>query len=139
MAALLLAVTAAPASALSGSAPRVGSPYVDQRDHSCVPKRGGGCLIGAVVKYWHKKGAVQRSVGWVYASRAATAGAARWLYKAPGRGWKVGGGWKEAANRGSFVEAHWGRGGHTGRKVPRGTQVCVEFKGLTKKACIKMK
>ncbi|MFJ8255631.1 hypothetical protein [Streptomyces sp. NPDC094466] len=32
-----------------------------------------------------------------------------------------------------------GRDGHTGPKYPSGTQVCVQFKGLSTKACVTLK
>ncbi|MDQ0847687.1 hypothetical protein QFZ68_007450 [Streptomyces sp. V1I6] len=92
-----------------------------------------------MVKYWYKKGDKSRGVGWVYASRGGVnAGSARWLYKKPGGAWKVGAGWKKAKNEGSFVQTHWGRGGHSGPMFPRGTQICTQYKGLSTKACVKL-
>nr|PPQ62023.1 hypothetical protein C5F59_39285 [Streptomyces sp. QL37] len=35
---------------------------------------------------------------------------------------------------GTFVETSWGRDGHTGPVYPRGTRICVQFKGLSTKA-----
>nr|WP_237302804.1 hypothetical protein [Streptomyces sp. S063] len=59
--------------------------------------------------------------------------------KKPGGTWKTGGGWKRANRVGSHVETSWGRDGHTGPKYPRNTRTCVEFRGLTTKACVTLK
>ncbi|QBR04527.1 hypothetical protein D7Y56_00250 (plasmid) [Streptomyces sp. S501] len=40
---------------------------------------------------------------------------------------------------GTFVETSWGRDGHTGPVYPRGTRICVQFKGLSTKACVTLK
>ncbi|GGS25314.1 hypothetical protein GCM10010284_67790 [Streptomyces rubiginosohelvolus] len=40
---------------------------------------------------------------------------------------------------GSFVETSWGRDGHTDPKYPKNPKVCVEFRGLTAKACVNLK
>ncbi|MDQ0693581.1 hypothetical protein [Streptomyces sp. W4I9-2] len=70
----------------------------------------------------------------MYASREGVrSGTARWLVKRPG------GTWKRAKRIGSFVETSWGRDGHTGPKYPRNTKVCVQFKGLSTKACVTLK
>lgn len=71
-----------PATSTAAMAAPTAPAYVDQRVSACVPQRGGGCRVGAVVRYWYKKGAESRGVGWVYASRGSVnAGSARWLYK----------------------------------------------------------
>ncbi|WP_277627701.1 hypothetical protein [Streptomyces sp. ZL-24] len=40
---------------------------------------------------------------------------------------------------GSFVEATWGKDGHTGPKYPKGSRICVEYRGLAAKACATLK
>lgn len=78
--------------------------------------------------------------GWVCASReGARSGTARWLVKAPGGTWKIGGKWKRAARVGSHVEKSWGRDGHTGPKHPHGTKLRVQLRGLATKACVTLK
>ncbi|MFF9639793.1 hypothetical protein ACF1D2_35090 [Streptomyces bacillaris] len=136
LAAVLVPVAAAPAVSAVPAASR----YVDTRVRGCAGK-GPGCRPGVVVHHWHRHGASSRGVGWVYASREGVrSGTARWLVKTPGGSWKVGGGWKRAVSTGgSFVEATWGRDGHTGPKYPRGTRICAEFKGLSTKACVTLK
>lgn len=53
---------------------------------------------------------------------------------------KAGSGWKRAGRvGGTFVETSWGRDGHTGPVYPRGTRLCVQFKGLSTKACVTLK
>ncbi|MGW4180420.1 hypothetical protein [Streptomyces rubiginosohelvolus] len=135
-----LAVVLVPVAAPSASAePLAARAYVDTRARDCAGS-GSGCRPGIVVHHWHRRGAQARGVGWVYASREGVrSGTARWLVKAPGAAWKTGGGWKAATRTGSFVEASWGRDGHTGPKYPRGSKVCVEFRGLTTKACVTLK
>jgi hypothetical protein len=134
-AAVLLSGVGTPTAAAGG--------YVDKRVRACLPAAGGGCTVGAVVEYWHKPGSNSRGVGWVYASRAPVRqGAtyrARWTYRTPGHSTQVGGGWKRATVRGDFAETHWGRGGHTGRTLPRNTVICVEFKGMRNHACVTLK
>ncbi|MEV5259907.1 hypothetical protein AB0L02_17855 [Streptomyces anulatus] len=53
--------------------------------------------------------------------------------------WKTGGGWKAAVRKSVFVESSWGRDGHTGPKYPKSTKVCIQFKGLSTKACVTLK
>ncbi|MFJ1838943.1 hypothetical protein ACIOJ9_34400 [Streptomyces sp. NPDC088175] len=137
LAVVLVPVAAAPAVS-AASADAVGA-YVDTRVRDCAGS-GSGCRPGVVVFHWHKRGAKSRGVGWVYASREGVrSGTARWMVKKPGGTWKVGGGWKRARRVDSFVETSWGRDGHTGPKYPRGTQVCVQFRGLSTKACVTLK
>ncbi|WP_329151214.1 hypothetical protein OG275_38260 (plasmid) [Streptomyces niveus] len=113
--------------------------YVDKRVNACAGS-GGSCPIGVVVKYWYKQGSASRGVGWVYASRnGVRSGALRWHVKTPGGSWKVGAGWKRAVSRGGFVEASWGKDGHTGPKYPRNTRICSEYRGLATKACVTLK
>lgn len=80
-------------------------------------------------------------MGWVYASREGVrADTARWLFKKPGDTWKTGGVWKRAGRvGGTFAETSWGRDGHTGPVYPRGTRICVQFKGLPTMACVSLK
>lgn len=136
LAAILAPVATAPAS----SAPTTARPYIDKRVRDCAGK-GPGCRPGAVAHYWYKRGSTARGVGWVYASREGVrSGTARWLIKKPGGTWKTGGGWKRAAGvGGTFAETSWGRDGHTGPVYPRGTRICIEFKGLSTKACVTLK
>ncbi|MEV3993617.1 hypothetical protein AB0J57_32445 [Streptomyces sp. NPDC049837] len=134
--ALTIALTAAAA-----ATPAAGATYVDKRANMCVAKAGGGCGTGIVVKYWYPAGAAsQRGVGWVYASKSPvnkkTTYRARWTYKAPGKPVKAASGWKRAVSKGDFVETHWGRDGHTGPQVPKGTKVCIQFKGHRPQACV---
>ncbi|MEV2262783.1 hypothetical protein AB0J13_29460 [Streptomyces anulatus] len=137
LAAVLAPVAAAPAATSAPTAVR--APYVDKRVNHCAPPHPG-CRPGAVAHYWYKRGSSARGVGWVYASREGVrSGTARWLVKRPGGAWKTGGKWKAAKRIGSFVETSWGRDGHTGPKYPRGTKVCVQFKGLSTKACVTLK
>ncbi|MFE7451469.1 hypothetical protein [Streptomyces griseus] len=137
LAAVLAPVAAAPAATSAPTAVR--APYVDTRARDCAGE-GSGCRPGAVVHHWHKRGSSARGVGWVYASREGVrSGTARWLVKQPGGTWKTGGGWKRAHRVGSHVETSWGRDGRTGPKYPRGTKVCVQFKGLSTKACMTLK
>ncbi|WP_257138745.1 hypothetical protein [Streptomyces sp. rh34] len=136
LAAVLAPVAAAPAATSATTAVRT---YVDTRVRDCAGE-GSGCRPGAVVHHWHKRGSSARGVGWVYASREGVrSGTARWLVKKPGGTWKTGGGWKRASRVGSFVETSWGRDGHTGPKYPSGTKLCVQFKGLSTKACVTLK
>ncbi|MEU4924605.1 hypothetical protein AB0G29_35290 [Streptomyces parvus] len=114
--------------------------YVDTRVNACAGS--SGCRPGIVVHHWHKRGSASRGVGWVYASRDGRGdGIARWLVKKPSGAWKTGGKWKRAGRvgGGDFVETSWGRDGHTGPIYPRGTRVCVQFQGLTAKACVTLK
>ncbi|MFE7057170.1 hypothetical protein ACFVAO_18380 [Streptomyces californicus] len=135
LAAVLVPVAAAPAVSAAPAAAR----YVDTRVRDCAGS-GSGCRPGVVVHHWHKRGSTARGVGWVYASREGVrTGTARWLVKKPGGAWKTGGGWKRAARVGSFVETAWGRDGHTGPTYPRGSRICVEFRGLETKACVTLK
>ncbi|MEH0564421.1 hypothetical protein QBA37_35205 [Streptomyces silvae] len=137
LAAVLAPLTAAPAV----SAPTAARAYVDKRVRDCAGKRPG-CRPGAVAHYWYKRGSSARGVGWVYASReGARSGTACWLVKKPGGIWKAASGWKRAARptNGTFVQTSWGRDGHTGLVYPRGTQVCVQFKGLSTKGCVSLK
>ncbi|MFJ8870567.1 hypothetical protein ACIRD6_33045 [Streptomyces sp. NPDC102473] len=136
LATLLAPVAAAPAV----SAPAAARAYVDKRVRACAGA-GSGCRPGAVAHYWYKRGSTARGVGWVYASREGVlSGTARWLVKKPGGTWKTGGTWKRAGRvGGTFVETSWGRDGHTGPVYPRGTRICVQFKGLSTKACITLK
>ncbi|MEE1775563.1 hypothetical protein AB0D58_29045 [Streptomyces sp. NPDC048210] len=133
LAAALVPVAAAPASSAPGA-------YVDERVRDC-PGKGPGCRPGAVAHYWYKRGSTARGVGGVYASREGVrSGTARWLVKKPGGTWKTGGAWKRAGRvGGTFVETSWGRDGHTGPVYPRGTGICVQFKGLSTKACVTLK
>ncbi|MEU3433137.1 hypothetical protein [Streptomyces sp. NPDC006863] len=134
-----LAVALLPVAAAAAPAAPTARAYVDTRVRDCAGS-GSGCRPGVVVHHWHRSGAQARGVGWVYASRQGVrSGTARWLVKAPGAAWKIGGGWKRATRTGSFVEASWGRDGHTGPKYPRGTKLCVEFRGLSTKACVTLK
>ncbi|MFI0005771.1 hypothetical protein ACH4NR_37045 [Streptomyces globisporus] len=136
LAAALVPVSVAPAVSAEPAAVRA---YVDTRANDCAGS-GSGCRPGIVVHHWHRRGAQARGVGWVYASREGVrSGTARWLVKKPGDTWKTGGGWKRANRVGTFVETSWGRDGHTGPKYPRGSKLCVEFRGLTTKACITLK
>ncbi|WP_406466368.1 hypothetical protein OHB07_39015 (plasmid) [Streptomyces sp. NBC_00111] len=136
LAAVLVSLAAAPVV----SAPTAARAYVDKRVNGCAGK-GPGCRPGAVAHYWYKRGSSARGVGWVYASREGVrSGTARWLVKKPGGAWKTGGGWKRAGRvGGTFVETSWGRDGHTGPEYPRGTRICVQFKGLSAKACVTLK
>lgn len=136
LAAMLVPVAAVPAASAEPTAARA---YVDTRANDCAGP-GSGCRPGVVVHHWHRRGADSRGVGWVYASREGVrSGTARWLVKKPGGTWKTGGGWKRANRVGSFVETSWGRDGHTGPKHPRNSRICVEFRGLTTKACVTLK
>ncbi|MCR8945154.1 hypothetical protein NW249_23845 [Streptomyces sp. OUCMDZ-4982] len=135
LAVVLVPVAAAPAVWAVPAAAR----YVDTRARGCAGQ-GPGCRPGVVVHHWHKHGASSRGVGWVYASREGVrSGTARWLVKTPGSSWKAATKWKRAVRKGSFVEAAWGRDGHTGPKYPKDTRVCAEFKGLSTKACVTLK
>ncbi|MGW5802786.1 hypothetical protein ACWFQ7_33460 [Streptomyces bacillaris] len=136
LAAVLVPVATAPAV----SAVPAAAGYVDTRVRGCAGK-SPGCRPGVVVHHWHKHGASSRGVGWVYASREGVrSGTARWLVKTPGGSWKVGGGWKRAVSTGgNFVEATWGKDGHTGPKYPKGSRICVEYRGLAAKACVTLK
>ncbi|WP_432105942.1 hypothetical protein [Streptomyces sp. bgisy091] len=135
--AVALLVPVAAASAVS--APAAARAYVDKRVRDC-PGQGPGCRPGAVTHYWYNHGSSARGVGWVYASREGVrSGTARWLVKKPGGTWKAGSGWKRATRVSTFVETSWGRDGHTGPVYPRGTRICVEFKGLSTKACVTLK
>ncbi|MEU2489604.1 hypothetical protein ACN6K8_001544 [[Kitasatospora] papulosa] len=138
--AALAAVLVPLAAASAVSAPTAAQAYVDKQVRDCAGK-ASGCRPGAVAHYWYKRGSSARGVGWVYASReGARTGTARWLFKRPGDTWKTGGGWKRAGRvGGTFVETSWGRGGHTGLVYPRGTRICVQFKGLPTKACVSLK
>ncbi|MFF5894116.1 hypothetical protein ACFY72_35905 [Streptomyces globisporus] len=136
LAAVLVPVAVAPA---VSAEPTTARAYVDTRANDCAGS-GSGCRPGIVVHHWHRRGAQARGVGWVYASREGVrSGTARWLVKTPGGTWKTGGSWKRANRVGSFVETSWGRDGHTGPKYPRNTRLCVEFRGLTTKACVTLK
>ncbi|MER5556785.1 hypothetical protein ABT001_34925 [Streptomyces sp. NPDC002793] len=134
--AVLVPLATAPAS----SAPMAARAYVDKRVRACAGE-GSGCRPGAVAHYWYKRGSTARGVGWVYASREGVrSGTARWHVKKPGGTWKAASGWKRAARvGGNFVETSWGRDGHTGPVYPRGTRICVQFKGLSTKACVTLK
>ncbi|MEV7659902.1 hypothetical protein AB0O39_37805 [Streptomyces anulatus] len=137
LSAVLAPVAAAPAATSAPAAVR--APYVDTRVRDCAGE-GSGCRPGAVVHHWHKRGSSSRGVGWVYASREGVrSGTARWLVKKPGGTWKTGGGWKRAKRINNFVEVHWGKDGHTGPKYPKNSRICIEFKGLSKKACVTLK
>src|SRR4051812_10968262 len=96
--AALVPVTGSAASA-SAAVPAVSGIYLDQRARKCHVLPEGGCRIGVVVEYWYKKGSTQRGASWVYASRGKVSKhqsySARWLYRAPGRPWEIGGGWKK--------------------------------------------
>ncbi|GGZ29440.1 hypothetical protein GCM10010327_69660 [Streptomyces nitrosporeus] len=134
--AVVLAPVAAPAAA---SAPMAARDYVDARVRDCGGS-GSGCRPGVVVHHWHKRGSSARGVGWVYASRdGARSGTARWLVKTPGGSWKVGGGWKSAKRVGDFIEATWGKDGHSGPKYPKNSRICVQFRGLAERACVTLK
>ncbi|MER5202503.1 hypothetical protein [Streptomyces sp. NPDC002825] len=141
-------LTAVVTAALMATVPAAtASPSVDARARNCVPNPGGGCKRSVVVEYWHEQGASQRGIGWVYASKKpARRGAvyyARWTYKAPGKAWKNGAGWKKAnvtqGSNGSFAAVWWGRGGHTGPLVPKGTQVCTRYKDERTSTCLTLK
>lgn len=138
--AALAAVLAPLAAAPAASAHPEARAYVNKRVRDCAGK-GPGCRPGAVAHYWYKRGSSARGVGWVFASREGVrAGTARWLFKKPGDTWKTGGAWKRAGRvGGTFVETSWGRDGHTGPVYPRGTRICVQFKGLPTKACVSLK
>jgi hypothetical protein len=143
--ALVAALVPVTGSAASAAVPAAASVYLDQQARKCHVLPEGGCRIGVLVEYWYKKGSSQRGVGWVYASRGKVSkhqsDSARWLYRAPGRSWKVGGGWKKlrTPDRTNFAQAWWGAGGHTGPTFPRNTQICTQYKGLTTRACVTLK
>lgn len=139
-AALTAAVLVPQAAAPAVSVPTAARAYVDKRVRDCAGV-GSGCRPGAVAHYWYKRGSTARGVGWVYASREGVrSGSARWLVKKPGGTWKAGSGWKRAGQvGGTFVETSWGRDGHTGPVYPRGTRICIEFKGLSTRACVTLK
>ncbi|MFJ9576272.1 hypothetical protein ACIRQF_07805 [Streptomyces sp. NPDC101191] len=140
-------VGAATAAALVAAIPgATAAPYTDLRETNCVKSpQGGGCKRGTVAEYWHQGGA--RGIGWVYASkRPVTEGStlyARWGYQTPGKEWKSGGGWKKAkitnGSTNHFAEVWWGRGGHTGPKVPKGTKVCSQYRGDRTWLCLTLK
>ncbi|MGW8760981.1 hypothetical protein ACWGN5_00620 [Streptomyces sp. NPDC055815] len=141
-------LTAAATAALMATIPAAtASPPTDLRARNCVAHPGGGCKRSVVVEYWHNQGASQRGIGWVYASkkpaRKGVVYSARWTYKAPGKAWKIGGGWKKAdltqSSNGFFAAVWWGRGGHTGPLVPKGTQVCTQYKGERTSTCLTLK
>ncbi|MEW1551504.1 hypothetical protein [Streptomyces tsukubensis] len=131
----------------AGAAPAPAAAYEYDRLNACRTAKGRpGCAPGIVVKHWHKKGAKVRGVAWVYASTERTgkrtAYEARWLYQRPGGKMRAASGWKKARRpdaRVSFVEAHWGRDGRTGPHHPVGTRVCVEFRGVGKKLCVRLR
>ncbi|WP_189852435.1 hypothetical protein [Streptomyces omiyaensis] len=137
---LLVAAGAAPAPATSS--------YEYDRQADCrVGKRGPGrCMPGIVVKHWHEKGATKRGVGWVYASTEMTGQRrtyeARWLYQRPGGRLTAATGWKKAKaldSDATFVEASWGRDGRTGPQYPANTKVCIEFRGVGDRLCVRLR
>lgn len=125
-------------------APATSDTYVDERANVCRAEAGNPCANGLVVTYWHRPGSRQRAVSWVYATRspANTNNLARWWYRAPGDGARVGGTWHRGKRVQSWTEITWGSGGHgfTGPLLSAGTRICAEFNyGATTKPCVTLK
>ncbi|MFB7341256.1 hypothetical protein ACFCZ6_14460 [Streptomyces hydrogenans] len=135
---LLVAAGAAPA-------PAAGAYDYDRQNACRTAKGSSGCSPGIVVKHWHKKGAKARGVGWVYASTEVAGKRkkyeARWLYQRPGGTLTAATGWKKAQRPAdtTFVEVHWGRDGRTGPQYPVGTRICVEFRGVGERLCVRLR
>ncbi|MGV9315202.1 hypothetical protein ACWDR0_23910 [Streptomyces sp. NPDC003691] len=130
----------------AGAAPAPAASYEYDRLNACRAVKGGGCAPGIVVKHWHKKGSKSRGVGWVYASTERSGKRktyeARWLYQRPGGKMRAASGWKKARRpdaRVSFVETHWGRDGRTGPRYPVNTRICIEFRGVGKRICVRLR
>ncbi|WP_269803103.1 hypothetical protein [Streptomyces kanasensis] len=41
--------------------------------------------------------------------------------------------------RAKFAETWWAKGGRTGRAYPRGTEVCMQHKGVKPRTCLALK
>ncbi len=114
--------------------------YVDKTVRLCTGS--SSCGYGLAIDYWYKKGSNSRGVEWVYASKdtkSNKAAYARWLYKKPGGSTHVGKGWRKAKDKGSFMETSWYAGNHQGPRFPKGTVICIQWKGSSKKACATLK
>ncbi|MFF8387775.1 hypothetical protein ACF053_29615 [Streptomyces kanasensis] len=139
-----LAPAAGAGTAPAAAAPAAKAKIIDQRLNACAPLRGGGCAQGAVVTYWYHRGSRTRSLSWVYASREPVSKGrtymARWSYREPGGSWHTSA-WKRLTHvpRSDFAEVGWGKGGRTGRAYARGTEVCIQHKGLSPSTCFTLK
>lgn len=123
MAALAVTLTAAPASADNV-----------RRYHLHEFKQG----YGIVGQYWKKPGASRRlNLVQAHKSPVSKSGTyyARWVYKKPGAGFKVGKSWRKAKverNSGGTYGARtwWGdSASNTGPKFPKGTVICIHYRG----------
>jgi hypothetical protein len=138
-----LAVTAAaPANAQTGDRAQAAA-ISKHQEVRCVQQSGRTCAYSVSFFYWNKKGSNKRGLNYVQTARSPyKAGKARWLYKQPGGSTHVGKSWRRAhaVPHGNAAEVEWGKVGATvGPKLKKGTLVCVQWKGLAKKACHKLK
>jgi hypothetical protein len=134
-AALAASMTASPASAAGVHKEII---------HSCTANKQY-CIAG---QYWFNEGSKTRRVNAVEAGKfnsvnKTTTYYARWLYKKPGGGTQVGGGWRKAKiykRNGQLVAwAVWGKyDSYTGKAFPKGTLICTQYKGSSQKACKKL-
>ncbi len=134
MAALALGVSVSPASAATTD--------------KTIRKVNGA--YGTSGEYWYTNGASWRALNSVGAHKSGMPKKvtlyARFLYKKPGGTYKAGSDWKKAnvykiATTGKW-EAHagWGKNdSHTGKKYPKNTVICTQFKGSSVKTCDTLK
>ncbi|UIX32425.1 hypothetical protein [Streptomyces sp. GQFP] len=141
-----LLVGAATALAITIATPAQAASVIDKGDTACARKNSAGrCTYGIGVIWQYKKGSNTRTVTFVSAEirPAKTGASARWLYKKPGGKTHVGKSWRKAVkgsnSTGSWSETTWGTmQSTTGPKFPKNTQICIQWKGYEKKACLKV-
>ncbi|MEV0323280.1 hypothetical protein ACIBKX_12150 [Streptomyces sp. NPDC050658] len=140
--AALAVTTAAPASAQSGTQPAAAAAKVSKHQEvRCVKQSGRTCAYSVSFFYWNKKGSKVRGLNYVQTARSPyKAGKARWLYKQPGGKTHIGKDWRRAHSIHGAAEVEWGKpGAKAGPKFRKGTLVCVQWKGVAKKACHTLK
>jgi hypothetical protein len=141
-----LLIGAATALAVTLATPAQAASVVEKGDTACTTKNSKGkCTYGMGALWRYNKGSNTRTLTLVSADMMPykKGASARWLYKKPGGKTHVGKSWRKSHkisnSDGTTAESVWGAmQGTTGPKFPKGTLVCIQFKGYKKKSCLKL-